>query len=168
VSEEEEEEEVMAEAEAMADMEGGRDGRLPQGCSPVRVGGGVGVGGGAGGGHGAGEDEVSKLEEVVRPQPDHNLHLPVGFFLSGILSTPGQGFLQFDTSRGSQEQLDIQPMEEAEEDERPQSAEETRLEANLAARSTSKPFARKKMKAPRKGRSSLRPLELERILVLWS
>jgi hypothetical protein len=162
VSEEEEEEEVMAEAEAMADMEGGRDGRLPQGCSPVRV------VEGEGEGEGEGEDEVSKLEEVVRPQPDHNLHLPVGFFLSGILSTPGQGFLQFDTSRGSQEQLDIQPMEEAEEDERPQSAEETRLEANLAARSTSKPFARKKMKAPRKGRSSLRPLELERILVLWS
>ena len=60
--------------------------------------------------------------------------------MSGILSTPGQGFLQFDTSRGSQEQLDIQPMEEAEEDERPQSAEEARLEANPAARSTSKPY----------------------------
>ena len=37
------------------------------------------------------------------------------------------------------------------------SQRKAQLEANHAARSTSKPTARKKMKAPRKGRSSLRP-----------
>lgn len=31
-------------------------------------------------GEGEEEDEVSDLEEVVRPQPDHNLHLLVGSF----------------------------------------------------------------------------------------
>ena len=159
--EEEEDEEVMVEAEVMADPEGGGVGRLshrcslvedvpeqvPHGCSPVRV---VEV-------EGEGKNKVSNLEEVVRPQPNHSLHLLMGYFSSGIPSTPGRGILQFDTSRGSHEQLDIHSMEESEEDERPQLAEEARLEANPTPRSTSKPTARRKMKALRKGRSSLGP-----------
>ena len=85
-------------AEVMADIEGGGASRLLHGCSPVgditeQVSNGclpvrdvdveVEV---------EGEDEVSNLEEVVCPHPDHSLHLPVGSFSSDIPSTPGQGF----------------------------------------------------------------------------
>ena len=70
-------------------------------------------------GEGEGEDEVTNLEGVVCSQPDYSLHLPVGFFSSGIPSTPGRGFLQFDTSKGSHEQLDVHSIEEFEEDELP-------------------------------------------------
>ena len=79
--------------------------------------------GGCGGG---GEEEGKRMLQLrgsCSSTADHNVHLPVGSFASEIPSIPGRGFVQFDTYRGSQEQLDVQPMEESEEDERPQSAE---------------------------------------------
>ena len=90
-----------------------------------------------------GDPEASNVKEVGRP-------LPVGSFSSGIPSTPGRGFLQLDTSRGSGEQLDGQPMEVSDEDERPRSAEEARVEGNPPMKSTSRPSSRNKKRAPRK------------------
>ena len=133
-----------ASAMAEASAEAMSPDQVPHGCSPV------------GEGEGEGEEErqedASNLEEVGRPQAEHSVHHPVGSFSSGIPSTPGRGFVQFDTSRRNQEQLDVQPMEESEEDECPQSTEGAQLEANHAARSTAKPTARKKMKALPKGK----------------
>ena len=101
-----------------------------------------------------GHVEPSNVEDVVCAQPEHSSRLPVGSFSSGIPSTPGRGFVQFDTSRLSEEEPDVQPMEELDEDERPQSAEDPEL---IGTRSASKPSARNKMKASRKGRSKLGP-----------
>ena len=62
-----------------------------------------------------------------------------------------------EDKRRSEEQVDVQPMDVYDEDGHPQSAEEPQTMANPAARSTSRPYARRKVKAPQKGRSSLRP-----------
>ena len=67
----------------------------------------------------------------------------MGSFSSGIPSIPGRGFVQFDTSRQSEEQPDVQPMEESDGDERRQSAKDPQVDAT---RSTSRPSARKKVK----------------------
>ena len=69
-----------------------------------------------------GQEEPSNVEEVVCAQPEQNSRLPVGSFSYGIPSTPDCEFVQFDTSRQSEEQPDVQPMEESDEDERRQSA----------------------------------------------
>lgn len=97
---------------------------------------------------GEGHVEASNVEEVVRQQPEHRVQLHVGSFSSRIPSTPGRGFVEFDTSRHNDEQLDVQPMDVSDEEERPQSAEEVHLEANLDGLPTSKPYARSKVKAP--------------------
>ena len=127
--------------------------RSAHGCSPVDV--------VEREGEGEGEVEMQEgaavLEELVFPQGDGNSSRAVGSFSSGIPPTPGRGYAPFDTSLRSEEQEDVQPMEESEGDGRPQSAEDPQLEAIPATRSTSKPSARKKVKAPRKGRSTLRP-----------
>ena len=117
---------------------------VPHGCSPV------------GGVEGERLGEAVG-QEVVHREPEHGVNIAVGSFSSGIPSTPGRGFVQVDTSTRNEEQADVRPMGESEEEERPRSAEEPLLEANPARRSTSRPSARKKVKAPRRGRSSLRP-----------
>lgn len=103
-------------------------------------------------------DTTTTNIEVMDPSPaDEGSHIPVGSFSSGIPSRPGRGFLQVETSRGSFEQRDVQPMEESDEDERQHSGEEAQMEANEATKSTIKAFARNKMKALRRGKSYLRP-----------
>lgn len=100
------------------------------------------------------EERDEGQEPVVGAEPEQSSRIPVGSFSSGIPSTPGRGFVHLDTSRRSEDQQDVQPMEESEGDERPQPAEIPQLDS---PRSTSRPTARKKVKAPRKGSSNLRP-----------
>ena len=138
--------ELMAEAEEEAFNY--KTSMPPHGCSAV------------GGGEGEKErvvEEEGQVEEVDCAQPEQSAHHPVGTLSSGIPSTPGRGFVPFEASGRSEEQVDVQPMEETEGEMCPQSAEDPQLDANPATRSTSRPSARKKVKAFRKGRSSLRP-----------
>jgi hypothetical protein len=121
-------------------------GEAPHGCSPVRGGEGERV-----------VEEECQVEEDVCAQPEQSAHHPVGSFSSGIPSTPGRGFVTFETSGRSEEQTDVQPMEETEGEMQKGNAEDPQLSANPATRSTSRPSARKKVKAFRKGSSSLRP-----------
>ena len=106
------------------------------------------------------EGEVAtptNIEVVERSHGEQESHMAVGSFSSGIPSTPGRGFRLVETSRGSEEHQDIQPMEESGEEGRPNSEEGAQPEDYPAARTSIKAAARSKMKAPRKGKSTLRP-----------
>ena len=116
-----EEEEEEEDEEVLGDIEGEGDGRLSYRSSPMgpiqrledkfaHRRSPVGVVKGEGG------DEDSHFEKVVHSEPDHILHLLVGSLSYGIPPTPGRGFRQFDTFKTSQEQQDIQSLEDSEED----------------------------------------------------
>ena len=109
---------------------------------------------------GEGHVEAPNVEKVVRQQSGHMVQLPMGSFSSGIPSTPGRGFVEFDTSRRSDEQLDVQLMDVSDAEEHMKSAEEVHLEANPAILPTLKPSAMLKVKAPRREKSSLRPRQV--------
>ncbi len=104
-----------------------------------------------------GQHDASKLQAVDLPRPEQGVQLPVASFSSGIPSTPGRGFMQLESSRQSAEQLDVQAMDVSDEDERPQSAEEPHVEASPSGVTRSRPSSRSKVKAPRKGKSTLPP-----------
>ena len=70
---------------------------------------------------------------------------------------PAEALCNLNTSRQSAEQLDVQAMDVSDEDERPQSAEEPHVEASPSGVTRSRPSSRSKVKAPRKGKSTLPP-----------
>jgi len=88
-------------------------------------------------------------------QPDRSLLLPVASFTSGYPPTPGRGFRHDDAIRSSGE------VSEQQEEQRPagtlHTGEEALQDDRQPLRFTSKPTARKKVKASRNGRKSLRP-----------
>ena len=109
---------------------------------------------------GEGIVEPRNVEEDVQGEHQHRVQHPVGSFSSGIPSTPGRGFVEIDTSRRSDEQIDVQPMHVSDEEDRMEPVEEEHEDVNTAIVPTSKPSSRSKVKAPRKGKSSLRPREV--------
>ena len=69
--------------------------QVPHGCSPMRV---VEMEV-EGEEEDVGQHDASKLQEVDLPRPEQGVQFPVASFSSGIPSTPGRGFMQFETSR---------------------------------------------------------------------
>ena len=96
-------------------------------------------------------------DEAGGVQSDRSLLLPVASFTSGYPPTPGRGFRHDDVMPTSEEREGQRS--EHQEEQRPAhtqpSAQEAQEEGMQPLRFTSKPTARKKVKATRKGRKSL-------------
>jgi hypothetical protein len=90
-------------------------------------------------------------DEAGGVQSDRSLVRPVSPFTSGFPPTPGRGFRHDDVIPTSEEREDHR----TEPQEAQQSAQEVQQEGVQPLRFTSKPAARKKVKATRKGRKSL-------------